>query len=70
MEDATIARRLVRNDAEIYTYLQQGIGGYSLLYPQVVAFPVLVMWVFKSYKQKKLNFYRYCMACFICIVCY
>ena len=56
MEDATIARRLVRNDAEIYTYLQQGIGGYSLIYPQVVTFPVLVMWLFKSYRQKKLFF--------------
>lgn len=56
MDDPTIARKLVRNDEEIYIYLQQGIGGYSLIYPQVVAFPVLVMWVFKSYKQKKFCF--------------
>ena len=56
MEDATIARRLVRNDEDMYIYLRQGIGGYSLIYPQVVTFPVLLMWVFKSYKQKKLNF--------------
>lgn len=56
MEDPTIARRLVRNDESIYIYLRQGIGGYSLIYPQVVAFPVLVMWIFKSNKQKKLFF--------------
>ena len=53
MEDPTIARLLVRNDEEIYVYLREGIGGYSLIYPQVVCFPVLVMWVFKSYKKRK-----------------
>ena len=56
MEDPTIARKLVRNDEEIYIYLQQGIGGYSLIYPQVVAFPVLVMWIFKAVKKRKLYF--------------
>lgn len=56
MEDPTIARLLVRNDEGIYIYLRQGIGGYSLIYPQVVTFPVLIMWVFKSFKQKKLLF--------------
>ena len=40
MEDPTIARLLVRNDEEIYQYLREGIGGYGLLYPQVVTFPV------------------------------
>ena len=52
MNDPTIARLLVRNDEEIYTYLRQGIGGYGLLYPQVVTFPVLVMWIFKAYRNK------------------
>ena len=56
MDDPTIARKLVRNDEEIYQYLRQGIGGYSLIYPQVVSFPVLVMWIYKSLNQKKLNF--------------
>ena len=56
MEDPTIARKLVRNDEDIYIYLQQGIGGYSLIYPQVVAFPVLVMWIFKAIKKRKLYF--------------
>ena len=54
MNDPTIARLLVRNDEEIYTYLRQGIGGYGLLYPQVVTFPVLVMWIFKAYRNKKI----------------
>ena len=56
MDDPTIARLLIRNDEETYDYLRQGIGGYSLIYPQVVTFPVLVVWIFKSYKQKKLYF--------------
>ena len=56
MEDPTIARRLVRNDEDVYTYLRQGIGGYSLIYPQVVTFPVLVTWLFKAYKKRKLYF--------------
>ena len=56
MEDPTIARKLVRNDEEIYIYLRQGIGGYSLIYPQVVTFPVLVVWIFKAIRQKKLLF--------------
>lgn len=56
MEDPTIARKLVRNDVEIYDYLRQGVGGYSLIYPQVVTFPVLVMWIIKSFKKKKFYF--------------
>lgn len=56
MDDPTIARKLVRNDEEIYQYLRQGIGGYSLIYPQVVTFPVLIMWIFKSFKHKKICF--------------
>ena len=56
MEDPTIARLIVRNDEEIYDYLRQGVGGYGLLYPQVVTLPVLVMWIIKSFKKKKLYF--------------
>lgn len=54
MDDPTVARLLVRNDEEIYTYLRQGVGGYGLLYPQVVTFPVLVMWIFKAYRNKRM----------------
>lgn len=56
IEDSTIARMLIRNDEETYVYLRQGIGGYSLIYPQVVSLPVLVLWIFKSYKQKTIYF--------------
>ena len=56
MEDPTIARLIVRNDESIYQYLREGIGGYGLLYPQVVTFPVIVMWIIKSYKLKKFYF--------------
>lgn len=54
MNDPTVARLLVRNDEEIYSYLRQGIGGYGLLYPQVVTFPAFVMWIFKAYRNKKM----------------
>ena len=56
MDDPTIARRLIRNDTEVYQYLRQGVGGYGLVYPQVVTFPVLVMWIFKSFKHRKIYF--------------
>ena len=56
MDDPTISRLIVRNDEGIYDYLRQGIGGYSLLYPQVVTLPALVMWTFKSFRKKKLYF--------------
>ena len=56
MDDPTIARLLIRNDENIYQYLRDGVGGYSLIYPQVVTFPVLAMWIFKSYKSRKLYF--------------
>ena len=56
MEDPTLARKLVRNDQEIHTYLRQGVGGYGLVYPQVVTFPVIVMWIFKTIKCKKIYF--------------
>ena len=56
MEDPTIARLIVRNDENNYQHLREGIGGYGLLYPQVVTFPVLVIWIIKSYKLKMIYF--------------
>ena len=56
MNDPTVARLLVRNDETIYHYLRDGVGGYGLIYPQVVTFPVLVMWIIKSFKYKKIYF--------------
>lgn len=48
IEDHTIARKLVRADEEIYVYMRQGVGGYSLIYPQVCIFPAVAMWVRRS----------------------
>ena len=56
MEDPKIARLLIRNDEGTYQYLRAGIGGYGLIYPQVVCFPVILIWIFKSYQKKKLLF--------------
>lgn len=56
LEDPTLARRLVRNDEEIYPYLRQGIGGYSLVYPQVCVFPGALAFVLKAFKNNKVLF--------------
>lgn len=56
IEDPTIARRLVRDDESIYSYMQQGIGGYSLVYPQVCICPVILAWVIKSFNNNKIYF--------------
>ena len=38
-DDAAVARAIVRNDATSIDYLRRGIGGYSLIYPQVMISP-------------------------------
>lgn len=54
--DPTIARRLVRDDESIYEYLRQGIGGYSLVYPQVCASSAVLAWTIKAFKHNKVYF--------------
>lgn len=56
LEDPTIARLLVRDDQSTYEYLRQGVGGYSLVYPQVCICPALFAWVIKAFKGNKLSF--------------
>lgn len=56
IEDHTIARTLVRDDAATYVYLRQGIGGYSLVYPQVCICPLILAWIIKSFKNNKFFF--------------
>ncbi len=56
IEDPTIARRLVRDDESIYIYLRQGIGGYSLVYPQVCISSALLLWTIKAFKNNKIYF--------------
>ncbi len=56
IEDPTIARRIVRDDEEIYVYLRQGVGGYGLVYPQVCISSAVFMWTIKAFKNNKLLF--------------
>ena len=51
IEDPKIARLIVRDDEEIYQYLRQGIGGYGLIYSQVIVFPAMLMYVLKSFRR-------------------
>jgi hypothetical protein len=46
----------VRDDETTYEYLRQGIGGYSLIYPQVCISPLIFAWIGKSYKDHKVLF--------------
>ena len=56
IEDHTIARLLVRDDESTHAFLKQGIGGYSLVYPQVCISPLIVAWTLKAFKSHKLLF--------------
>ena len=56
VEDHTIARLLVRDDETTYSYLRQGIGGYSLIYPQVCISPLIFAWIIKAFKNHKVLF--------------
>ncbi len=56
IEDHTVARLLIRDDAATYQYLRQGIGGYSLIYPQVCISPLILAWTFKAFKNNKICF--------------
>ena len=54
--DATIARRLVRDSPELYQYMRRGVGGYGLVYPQVCIAPVTLAWTLKSFEHNKFFF--------------
>lgn len=61
IDDPTIARKIVRDDETTYEYLRQGIGGYSLIYPQVCIFPAVLAWILKSFKNHKIYFILGCL---------
>lgn len=69
LEDHTIARLLVRNDAEAYVYLRQGIGGYSLIYPQVCISPAILAWILGAFKRHKLSFAIGCLWAYTYVLC-
>lgn len=54
--DPTILRRIVRDDAETYAYLRSGIGGYGLLYSQVMLFPAGLAWIRGALRRNRLLF--------------
>lgn len=54
--DPTIARKIVRDDESIYQYLRQGVGGYSLVYPQVCISSAVLAWIIKAFKHNKVYF--------------
>lgn len=56
VEDPTIARKLVRDDESIYSYLRQGVGGYSLVYPQVCVASAALAWTIKAFRRNWLKF--------------
>ena len=56
IDDPTIARRIVRDDESIYPYLRQGVGGYSLVYPQVCLSSAIFIWTLKAFKNNKFYF--------------
>lgn len=54
--DPTIARKIVRDDESIYPFLRQGIGGYSLIYPQVCISSAVLAWTMKAFNHNKIYF--------------
>ena len=69
LEDPTIARKLVRADESVYEYLRQGIGGYSLVYPQVCIFPAILAWILRAYCNNKIYFGIGCVWLYTYILC-
>ncbi len=55
--DPAIARMLVRDTPELYGYLRRGVGGYGLIYPQVIIAPVIYAWTLMSFKNNKFFFF-------------
>ncbi len=56
MVDSSLARRIAKSDETLYSYMRRGVGGYSLIYTQVILFPVIVLWTIKSFSKHKIYF--------------
>ena len=56
LKNANLARRIVRADDSMYGYLRRGVGGYALLYAQVILFPVLLSWMITMKKRNSYFF--------------
>ena len=69
LDDHTIARLLVRNDAASYQYLRDGIGGYSLIYPQVCISPAILAWTISAFRGHKFSFAIGCLWEYTYVLC-
>ncbi len=55
-EDSSVARLLIRDTEDTYKYLRQGVGGYSLIYPQVCIIPAGTAWTVNAFRHNKFDF--------------
>ena len=51
-----LARMIAKADENIYPYLRRGVGGYELIYSQVLLFPAVLTWTVNSFKKNRLLF--------------
>lgn len=56
-EDSSVARLLIRDTEDTYKYLRQGVGGYSLIYPQVCIIPAGTAWTVNAFRHNKFDFF-------------
>ena len=49
--DASVARLIVRAGDVSESYLRQGVGGYGLVYAQVIICPVIFSWTLRSFRR-------------------
>lgn len=50
------ARAIVRNDELANGFLRQGVGGYALMYCQVIIIPAIVKWILTAFNHSKIFF--------------
>lgn len=50
------ARAVVRNDETANALLMQGVGGYALMYCQVMIVPVIVSWIMAVFRRNQIFF--------------
>lgn len=61
LTDGSLARKIIRADESIYPYMRQGVGGYTLIYTQVLAFPLMVTWVIRAFRSSVAHFVLGCV---------
>lgn len=59
--NANAARDIVRNNELANGYLRRGVGGYGLMYAQVIIAPAIVSWIINVLKRNKIEFVCGCM---------